>query len=139
MLEGNDRTKVILAGAGIESLINDLLSKYFSHSEKLIDKSIKHTGFMGSFSSKAEMCYLLGLISTEEHAEIQKLIKLRNRFAHILEKRSLEIEKDHLNSYTLFKVHFKSDWNIQPCVFHLLFIFLTLKAYLEKAINNVSR
>ena len=83
-----------LVGAALidEKLIETLES--FSCPNRPISKLLKEgTAPLGTFSSRTELCYTLGLIDEFEYQEINLVRKVRNEFAHAKHGTSFKTER----------------------------------------------
>jgi DNA-binding MltR family transcriptional regulator len=73
---------VILIGTGfVDACLKSLLEAQFldgSTSERLLQPS----GAVGGFRVRADLCYVLGLITKSEHKNLVTLGEIRNRVAH---------------------------------------------------------
>jgi DNA-binding MltR family transcriptional regulator len=81
-LEFNRKPLSFQYTALIDQKLRDTLDAFFvdgRSSKKLLDDP---NAPLGTFSSRLEACYALGLIDNYEHSEINLLRKVRNDFAH---------------------------------------------------------
>ena len=142
---GTDRAKVILGAAIIEYQLEKLLKKYLVQNNKLQKEALEYNGFLGTFSSKINACFLMRLISKELFNDIQRLRKLRNNFAHNLLNCSLDNEemREEVYQFKLLKQCIKTDWNkwSTAMVFNMqiafLFVALTKKIVRIESINEL--
>ena len=77
-----DRGLPLVGTAFIDQKLRDTLESFFIDDKvgsKLLDDP---NSPLGSFSSRLDCCYALGLINNYEHTEINLLRKVRNEFAH---------------------------------------------------------
>lgn len=77
-----DRGLPLVGAALIDDRLAETLRSFFCESprsSKLIDDS---NAPLGTFSSRTEMCFALGLIDEYEYTEIGLIRKVRNEFAH---------------------------------------------------------
>lgn len=77
-----DRGLPLVGAALIDDRLTETLRSFFCESpsaSKLIDDA---NAPLGTFSSRAEMCFALGLIDEYEYTEIGLIRKVRNEFAH---------------------------------------------------------
>lgn len=82
-LEKNDpRSKIILASTIIDELLRRLLERRLVNDKKVLEAAFEFNGVLGAFSSRIEMCYLLGEISENIYNELEALRKIRNMCAH---------------------------------------------------------
>ena len=139
--KGTDRAKVIVGATIIETQLEKLLEKVLVQNNKLQKEAFDFNGFLGTFSSKINACFLLGLISKKLYNDIQRLRKLRNQFAHDLLDCSLENKevRAEVHKFKMLKECMKSDWEKQPTamVFNLqisvLYVALTKKIVRAKS------
>jgi hypothetical protein len=78
----SDRACAVLAGAFLESLLEDLLTAFFVKHEKVGE--FLGDGRLWTFSVRTDLAFALGLISEGEHRELNLIRKIRNSFAHDL-------------------------------------------------------
>jgi mannitol operon repressor len=77
-----DRGLPLVGTALIDEKLRDTLEAFLIEkkiAKKLLDEP---NSTLGSFSSRLDMCYALGLIDNYEYNEINLLRKVRNEFAH---------------------------------------------------------
>lgn len=77
-----DRSLALVAAALIDDRLTEALRSFFCEvpsATKLLDGA---NAPLGTFSSRTEACYALGLIDIFEHREIGLIRKIRNEFAH---------------------------------------------------------
>lgn len=79
----SDRGAVIISVAVLEGLLGDILATYLQNGDEIED-TLGSFGPLGSLSTRADICFGLGLLSKKERTAIRKIQKIRNRFAHIL-------------------------------------------------------
>jgi hypothetical protein len=78
-----DRGCAVLGAVMLDNLLRNLLSKAFrSEAGK---KPFQGTAPLATFSAKADMCFFMRLISSEDYHDISLVRKIRNDFAHSLE------------------------------------------------------
>ena len=79
----SDRACAVLAGALLDSLLEQLLRKamVLGSSQELFGSQ----GPLGSFAAKIDLALALGLISHEDHRELTLVRRIRNDFAHHLD------------------------------------------------------
>lgn len=77
-----DFSVVVISAAYIDACLAALLDKLLvqsSISAKLLDAC---SGALGSFASRADACYTLGLVSKSLYQDLLVLAEIRNQFAH---------------------------------------------------------
>lgn len=77
-----DRGYAILAGTLLDGLLEMLLRKKMLSS--VPNDIFSGYGPLSSFSAKIDLCFYLGFISTGEYAELHRIRRIRNEFAHSL-------------------------------------------------------
>lgn len=83
----SDHSCAILAGSKIDSLLGSAIESRVlpprpNKKSKKDDPLLENFGPLGSFSSKIEMAFRLGLITYQHANALDKLRKIRNDFAH---------------------------------------------------------
>ncbi|PFE05058.1 transcriptional regulator [Bacillus sp. AFS023182] len=78
----SDRGLVLVCGSIIDQLLNELLKTLLIKSDSVEKDLFKVNGVLGTFDSKIQMSYYLGLISQNEKSNITYLQRIRNKFAH---------------------------------------------------------
>jgi len=88
-----DRGLPLVGAALIDDRLEETLRSFFCEgrtSSKLLEEA---NGPLGTFSSRAQTCYALGLIDDYEYAEIELIRKVRNEFAHAKHGTSFQTER----------------------------------------------
>ncbi len=88
-----DRGLPLVAAALVDEKLLETLRSFFcnkSAAEKLLDES---NAPLGTFSSRTEACFALGLIDEFEYKEISLIRKIRNEFARARHGMSFQNEK----------------------------------------------
>jgi mannitol operon repressor len=88
-----DRGLPLVGAALIDDRLQETLRSFFCEgrtSSKLLDSA---NAPLGTFSSRVQACYSLGLIDEREYAEIELIRKVRNEFAHAKHGTSFRTEK----------------------------------------------
>lgn len=86
----SDRSMVLSMAAFMEDLLGSIIKDFLvdvSATNELVD------GFnapLGTFSARTKAAFALGLISAEQHKDINLIRKIRNEFAHSWEVKSLD-------------------------------------------------
>jgi hypothetical protein len=103
----SERGIAIIVGTMIEErLRRALLAK--SNRNKIIEARLFHpSGPMGSFSSKIDLAYLIGMISSDAHHDLTVLKNIRNAFAHKLDIKNFGSRsiKDKAANFRLIESH----------------------------------
>ena len=77
--ENRERTLAIVGGVDLEELLGRMLSEIFiegRESEATLGR------VLGTFHSRTQVAYCLGLISSDEYADLHTIRRIRNHFAH---------------------------------------------------------
>jgi DNA-binding MltR family transcriptional regulator len=77
-----DRGMALFGVSRLEVLLKELLEKKLVGGKTHVDKLFDFNGPLGTFSSKINMAYSLGLIPKSTRVELNTLRELRNKFAH---------------------------------------------------------
>ena len=85
-----DRGLAISLPVIIENRITSILQGALRHDEKIWNELFRPSGGAGTFSQKVNLAYMMHLIPEGLFDDLRILIKIRNRFAHELEIKSLE-------------------------------------------------
>lgn len=122
LTQSSDRTKVILGSAILEELLERLLKKHFILNTKLTEEVFEPSAFLGSFSSKIKISFLLGLISQEMFDDLEIIRELRNKFAHRIHQSSLldQSATSLCNNFKFVKKIISTDW--RKCSPDMIFI-----------------
>jgi hypothetical protein len=75
----SDRASAVLGGAYLDFLLGELLAKRFVHGTEA-QSLIK--GVLRSFANRVDAAVALGLLSRAEAADLHRINKVRNHFAH---------------------------------------------------------
>lgn len=80
-----DRGSALMAAAFLDELLKDLLKCFLVDDQKSLKELFSGTGGLSSFSSRIELCYLLGLIPVNIKKDLHLIRKIRNEFAHSMD------------------------------------------------------
>lgn len=78
-----DRGCALMAAAYLEAELQKLLAKYFVNNEAVQKEIFGHSRPLGSFSSRIDIAYLLGLIGPNAHRDLHLIRRVRNEFGHV--------------------------------------------------------
>ena len=81
--EETDRGCALMAAAYLDSELEKLLSKHFVNNENIKKEMLGVSRPLGSFSSRIDMAYLLGLVGPKAHRDLHLIRKVRNEFGHV--------------------------------------------------------
>ena len=102
----DDRSAAILGATIIDELLRRLLERRLVQDTKVLNDIFEFNGALGPFSSRINMCYLLGEISNEVYRELEILRKIRNTCAHNITQINLD-NIELLRNLSLVKHVFK--------------------------------
>ena len=85
-----DRGCALMAAAFLDERIMDLIKANLVSDARLAQKAFDASGPLGSFSSRIDMAYLMGLIPKNALRDLHLLRKIRNDFAHVSDKLTFE-------------------------------------------------
>jgi DNA-binding MltR family transcriptional regulator len=80
-----DRGCSLMIGAYLDELLKIFLSSLFVADANASVSFLRADGPLGTFSSRIELCYLLGQISEVVRRELHLMRKIRNEFAHTVQ------------------------------------------------------
>jgi mannitol operon repressor len=78
----SDRGLALVAAALIDDKLGETLQSFFCEGPSAAKLLEENNAALGTFSSRSEACFALGLIDDYEYSEIALLRKVRNEFAH---------------------------------------------------------
>ena len=77
-----DRGCALMAAAYLDDQLEALLRRVLLVDTKALDELLSGLGPLATFSSRIELCYLLGLIPAQCRRDLHEIRRIRNRFAH---------------------------------------------------------
>ena len=80
--EPNDRAIVIVGGAFLDTLLENILIEFFPDGEKDVEELLEPSQALGTFASKIKLIYCLGFLEKVVKEDLKLIGKIRNRFAH---------------------------------------------------------
>jgi DNA-binding MltR family transcriptional regulator len=80
----SDRAAVIVGATMLDELLRDVISVFLIEDTKKADNLFGNNMPLGTFSSRIEMAYCLGLIGEQEYRNLKTIKSIRNDFAHRL-------------------------------------------------------
>jgi DNA-binding MltR family transcriptional regulator len=78
-----DRGAALFAAAHLDDRLKLLLQAFFIPDESVASAIFKGSGALSTFSSRIDLAYLLGLVSSSVHRNLHLIRKIRNDFAHM--------------------------------------------------------
>lgn len=94
-----DRGCALMSAAFLDNWLRNLLNSFFVEDERITGDFLSPNGPLGTFSSRIDLAYLLGLISKKAHRDLHLIRKIRNDFGHKAEP--LSFETGYIKSRTL--------------------------------------
>lgn len=82
LTEESDRGCALMAGAFLDAELEGLLQRYLVPNQNVQERVFEFNGPLGTFSSRIDMSYLLGLISAPTQRDLHLIRKIRNAFGH---------------------------------------------------------
>lgn len=111
-----DRGCVLISASFLDNQLENLLSSYLIEDTTVSDNVFSNSGSLGTFSSRIDMCYLLGLISKKMYRDLHLIRKIRNEFGHsyvpisfessAIKNRCLELYHNNLALEVAPRAHF---------------------------------
>lgn len=77
----------------LDHKLGALLKAYLVDDPKIAEKLLSTSGSMGTFSSRVDSAYMLGLIGPKTHRDIHLIRKIRNEFGHSFDSIKFSDEK----------------------------------------------
>lgn len=93
LADEGDRASALMAAAYLEECLAKLITAFMVDDKKIASQIMSHNGSMGTFSSKIDVAFMIGLISISVHRDMHILRKIRNDFAHIAKPMSFSDHK----------------------------------------------
>jgi len=78
----SDRGAVLISAAILDEQLKDILKAFLTNSKSSNELLESSNAPLGTFSSRINSCYSLGLIQKNEFEELNTIRKIRNEFAH---------------------------------------------------------
>jgi len=77
-----DRGAALVGAALLDKQLLELLKSHLLENKESTELLEGGSAPLGTFSSRIKACYCLGLLTEQEHRELQLVRKIRNEFAH---------------------------------------------------------
>jgi DNA-binding MltR family transcriptional regulator len=77
-----DRGCALMGAAYLDVELERLLTRHFVNEPAVVKEVLGQNRPLGSFSSRIDICYLLGLLGKKTHRDLHLIRKIRNDFAH---------------------------------------------------------
>jgi DNA-binding MltR family transcriptional regulator len=88
-----DRGAVLMSAAYLDDKLRELIEKRLVQDKKIARRAFDVNGALGSFSSRIDFAYLLGIIPRNAQRDLHTIRAIRNRFAHHASPLSYDDEK----------------------------------------------
>jgi DNA-binding MltR family transcriptional regulator len=82
--DASDRAAAIVMASLVDARLTNALQAVMADSKKIIRGLFRPSGPLGSFSSKIDLAYVIGVISDDAHSDLHTMKDVRNLFAHQL-------------------------------------------------------
>lgn len=79
----SDRGCALIAAAYIDSQLKEMIESQFIDDKKCVDELLGQSGVLGSFSSRINICYAIGLLPVKVYRSLHLIRKIRNDFGHV--------------------------------------------------------
>ncbi|AYQ26819.1 MULTISPECIES: hypothetical protein [unclassified Polaromonas] len=86
----SDRGAVLMAAAFLDDKLKYLLSAKLVDDKKLARRAFDFNGPLGTFSSRIDFAYLIGVLPKNVHSDLHTIRGIRNKFAHNAASLTLE-------------------------------------------------
>ena len=101
----SDRVAVIVSAALLDEGLTAAIQTKLHKDKAVIEKLFRPSGPLGSFSSKIDLGFAMGLYSKEIYADLVTIKNIRNEFAHGTKTKNLETQRmrdlcNNLRSYS---------------------------------------
>lgn len=83
-----DRSTAIVAAANLDETLRGAIRSRFiaGLSRKDEDRIFRDNGSLATFSAKIDVAYALGIVGKKSHGDLHLIRKIRNEFAHTVER-----------------------------------------------------
>lgn len=82
-----------MSAAYLDDKLKELIQKRLVQSKSISRRAFEFNGALGTFSSRIDFAYLLGIIAKNAHGDLHAIRGIRNQFAHYAAPLSYEDEK----------------------------------------------
>src|SRR4051812_2613930 len=80
--EETDRGAVLMAAAFLDEKLKELIQRRMVADKKVSRRAFEFNGPLGTFSSRIDFAYLIGLIPKNAQKDLHTIRAIRNQFAH---------------------------------------------------------
>jgi len=88
-----DRAAAIVAATFVDEHLALVIRHSLHQNKKIADEMFSNSGPLGTFSSKINLAFLIGVFSAKCHKELNIIKRIRNLFAHDLALRGFESQQ----------------------------------------------
>jgi DNA-binding MltR family transcriptional regulator len=88
-----DRGAVLMSAAFLDDKLRELIEKRLVQDRKISRRAFDFNGPLGTFSSRIDLAYLLGIIPKNAQRDLHTIRSIRNQFAHHASPLSYDDEK----------------------------------------------
>ena len=107
-----DRGCALISASFLDYRLEKLIRSYLINDEKILDNMFSYSGALGTFSSRIDMAYLLGLIGKKVNRDLHIIRKIRNEFGHNPEPISFETQSVQNRCLELYNNYF--NYKVSP-------------------------
>lgn len=93
ILEETDRGAVLMSAAFLDDKLKHLIEKRLVQDKKVSRRAFDFNGPLGTFSSRIDFAYLIGIIPKNAQKDLHNIRAIRNQFAHHASPLSYKDEK----------------------------------------------
>ena len=77
-----DRGAVLMSAAFLDDKLRELIERRLVQNKKIIRRAFAFNGPLGTFSSRIDFAYILGIIPKNAQRDLHTIRSIRNQFAH---------------------------------------------------------
>jgi len=93
ILDETDRGAVLMSAAFLDDKLKQLIEKRLVEDKKISRRAFDFNGPLGTFSSRIDFAYLIGILPKNAQKDLHNIRAIRNQFAHHASPLSYEDEK----------------------------------------------
>lgn len=82
LTEETDRGCALISASFLDKQLEELIKSYLVNDTNIVNNIFSSNGALGTFSSRIDMAYLLGLIGKKARRDLHIIRKIRNEFGH---------------------------------------------------------
>lgn len=96
MEDASDRAAAIVIASLVETRLTNALQACMADEKRIVDGLFRPSGPLGSFSSKIDLSFLIGIISPDAYNDLVIMKNVRNIFAHQI--KAVTFDSDRLKA-----------------------------------------